>query len=303
MQLNMSEYDDDMGFDIEEMNSLANSINSFQNGNGNGNVRRGNIEPENNIRITPKKKISFEDSVMNDTSKNSKQNVGPTPRQTTKQPIANPIADYIQKMLAKKEQEVRAPFQKQERQERQERQEPQRQERQEPQRQERQEPQRQINTPSSVKATRMSTPIIDNKPVIEDLQKPRLTFDDILAKMNITVKNGTLHHLNDTVQAPQQNSNPNVKHVPLKPEITKENSYIYNKYFKDYMKEDKEQTILVPKTKEEYKRMLINQILDREIHRRKINQIKPKTMALNTQNIQISHRFGAVPNKLFGFSR
>ena len=292
MQLNMSEYDDDMGFYIEEMNSLANSINSFQNGNGNGNgngnVRRGNIEPENNIRITPKKKISFEDSVMNDTSKNSKQNVGPTPRQTTKQPIANPIADYIQKMLAKKEQEVRAPFQQQI---------------QEPQRQERQEPQRQINTPSSVKATRMSTPIIDNKPVIEDLQKPRLTFDDILAKMNITVKNGTLHHLNDTVQAPQQNSNPNVKHVPLKPEITKENSYIYNKYFKDYMKEDKEQTILVPKTKEEYKRMLINQILDREIHRRKINQIKPKTMALNTQNIQISHRFGAVPNKLFGFSR
>ena len=292
MQLNINNYDDN-SFDIEEMNNLASSINNFQNNNTHNNNthnnnthnnNRYNTDPENNIRIQ-KKQIRFEEP------NNNSSFVGPSPRQVPKQPIANPIANYVQQMLEKKESEARGLKMETGKS----------QKILEPVNKKILEPVNQINQINQIKSTRVAIPVINNTNKNTNSQQSGLTYDDILKKMNIVVVNGTLHHLNDSIQQPQSNNNSNLN-LNLKPEITKENSYIYNKYFKDYMKPSYEQTVLVPKTKEEYKRMLINQILDREIQRRKINEIKPKSM-LNTQNIHVSPRFGTVPNKLFSFSR
>jgi hypothetical protein len=75
-----------------------------------------------------------------------------------------------------------------------------------------------------------------------------------------------------------------------------QNSYIYNKYFKDELQP--QNTIRRPRTKEEYTRMLLLDILQKQ----RINQIKSKKLIMPTTNIHMAEQRPNNMNKLFHFS-
>ena len=128
--------------------------------------------------------------------------------------------------------------------------------------------------------------------------KPRVSYDDILAKMGMYVDNGKLHLSNEkSCNKPMECSK--VKCSLLKESIsnnnniqipqnytTPQNSYIYNKYFKDQLKPADEP--IIPKTLEEYKRMLLKKIVENKIQRQRIRQIKSTKLIMPTTNINIA---------------
>lgn len=151
-------------------------------------------------------------------------------------------------------------------------------------------------------------------------KKKKVTFDDILTNMNLVVnKSGVLQFMapnQDQVQQqypvqnnqyPVQNNQypvQNKKYPVQNPrlvEIKKEqiepavkHSYIYNKYFKDYQDANPPVPELkVPKTKEEYLKMLVEERLRQIEERKRISQIKSTRMLFTTNvgnqgNIQAS---------------
>jgi hypothetical protein len=102
-------------------------------------------------------------------------------------------------------------------------------------------------------------------------------------------------------QVPQNYPKPKFVPAPQKPNepldpIVK-HSYIYNKYFKDYVDQTIEKSgPRVPKTLEEYKQMVLEDKIKAIQHKRMIEQIKPKKMmftsnpgmSLNPSNINAS---------------
>lgn len=125
------------------------------------------------------------------------------------------------------------------------------------------------------------------------LQKLKISYDEILSKMGMFVSNGKLHLIDDKNIQTQQHSI-NANNIP-------NNSYIYNKYFKDEIKTDN--SIRKPKTLEEYKMMVINDYLQR--HR--IKQMKTRKLLMPTSNINMydgsSENFTDLQNKFFNFSK
>ena len=151
-------------------------------------------------------------------------------------------------------------------------------------------------------------------------KKKKVTFDDILTNMNLVVnKSGVLQFMapnQDQVQQqyPAQNNQYQVQNNqypvqnkkypvqnPRLVEIKKEqiepavkHSYIYNKYFKDYQDANPPVPELkVPKTKEEYLKMLVEERLRQIEERKRISQIKSTRMLFTTNvgnqgNIQAS---------------
>ena len=137
-------------------------------------------------------------------------------------------------------------------------------------------------------------------------KKKKVTFDDILTNMNLVVnKSGVLQfmtHNQDQSTTPQNNQySPQNNQYPVRKnqhtlqnprlvEIKKEqiepavkHSYIYNKYFKDYrdanplVPETK-----VPKTKEEYLKMLVEERIRQFEERKRISQIKSTQLLFTT---------------------
>ena len=104
-------------------------------------------------------------------------------------------------------------------------------------------------------------------------KKKKVSFDDILSNMNLTVdSNGVLKHIGRELTPqylhPQQPLDPSVK-----------NSYIYNKYFKDYQDEYiSTPEIKVPKTMEEYKKMVLEERIKQFNQKKRISQIKSTKM-------------------------
>jgi hypothetical protein len=109
--------------------------------------------------------------------------------------------------------------------------------------------------------------------------KKKVSFDDILTNMNLVVnKKGELQRM-DLKEAPQYQEHPYQEHQqqPLHRELTQ--SYIYNKYFKDYSRANTEPVApRVPKTMEEYKQMLLDDKINALEHKKRMEQIKPKKM-------------------------
>jgi hypothetical protein len=123
-------------------------------------------------------------------------------------------------------------------------------------------------------------------------EKPKISYEDILSKMGMLVSNGKLHlvdrnstplHLQQQMSkqmnkntAPEQYEErhydkqyrPQVKQQEYRQEQVPQNSYIFNKYFKDELKP--EETIRRPRTLQEYKIMLLQDHLQRQ----RIKQIK-----------------------------
>ena len=266
MQLNMSELND-YPFDMDDMNNLATSINNLQQDNKNG-----VLDPENKFLLRKKK--------VNVSSKEEQfANLGPAPRQSVKPSVSNPIAEHIRKMIEEKKHLLNKPPPV-------------------------------INYQNQNQNQRQSQPIKNNTTTVAPVptQSRTLTYEDILEKMNVIVKDGNLYYNKNHVKS--ENNETNSQHVQqrqqtsINSQIPKENNYIYNKYFKQHLQEEKAPVILVPKTKEEYKRMLVDQIINREVERRKIAKIKPKNMLFNNGNsVNLTGGIAVAPNNLFKFNR
>ena len=136
------------------------------------------------------------------------------------------------------------------------------------------------------------------KPIVEKKNTKKVSFDDILTNMNLVVnEKGVLQFMAPLTEEPVYPSTytyyPNqharqirVNKQQLEPEL--KNSSIYNKYFKDYKDQTSQQSpsIRVPKTMEEYKRMLLEDKIKRIQERNRISKIKPtKLLFENTDNI------------------
>jgi hypothetical protein len=77
-----------------------------------------------------------------------------------------------------------------------------------------------------------------------------------------------------------------------------QNSYIYNKLFKDQIQP--QNIVQKPRTLEEYKKMLIKDYLNRE----RVKQIKSTKLIMPTSNINISVGNSTnLQNKLFSLSK
>lgn len=154
-----------------------------------------------------------------------------------------------------------------------------------------------------------------------NIMKP-LTYDDILNSLNLKAKDGNLEFIEKT-QKPQpitvkKNVTFESPHSPplmssqltsqvninLKKDVPQEqfsgidkNSYIYNKYFKDYKDESAVEEPKKPMTREEY----IQEYNRRIYEKRRIEQIKSKKLMFsrgNDVNISISNPHHNL-NKLF----
>ena len=123
-------------------------------------------------------------------------------------------------------------------------------------------------------------------------EKKRVSFDDIMRNMNLVVsKTGVLQSIKQQPQKqqqypPQQYPQPNKevqvqKQGPVDPSV--KHSYIYNKYFKDYQDAaPAEPEIKVPKTKEEYFRMVAEERRRQIEEKIRISQIKSTKLMFTT---------------------
>ena len=144
-------------------------------------------------------------------------------------------------------------------------------------------------------------PIIKD-PIIKDLIiKPQISYEDILSKMGMFVSNGKLYlsdNNNHQSTQPLQSVKPQQQHQQQQyQQNIPPNSYIYNKYFKEDMQP--QDTIRRPMTRDEYKRMLLEDILQRQ----RIKEIKSTKLIMPTSNINIASRNSSNLNKLFNLTK
>jgi hypothetical protein len=145
----------------------------------------------------------------------------------------------------------------------------------------------------------------DNKPDHSAQKKARFSYDDILSSLNLVVQNGVLKQIQVKPTACQiQNQNQHQpkdqKSVTFDPQV--KNSYIYNKYFKDYTQPGMPMEPEVPLTPEQRKQQAIKDYLERVAARKRIEQIKSRKLLFNTNNIHVAPNNGNL-NKLFRFNR
>jgi hypothetical protein len=126
--------------------------------------------------------------------------------------------------------------------------------------------------------------------IVNDIEAPthlssKISYEDILSKMNMFVSNGKLH-LIDRSKLEPANVNAN----------NDQNSYIFNKYFKD----EKQTTnnIRKPKTFHEYKMMVIDDYIERE----RIKRLKTRKLIIPSLSENYAHITKA-ENKLFNLQK
>lgn len=125
------------------------------------------------------------------------------------------------------------------------------------------------------------------------VEEPKVSYDDILSKMGMFVADGKLHLGKN--QNKLENKNQKQEEVPQ----VSDNSYIYNKYFNNDLSKS-EPTVRVPKNLQEYRDMLIHDIIQKQ----RIKQIKSTKLFLPTQNIHFAPNTNGNMNlnRLFNFS-
>lgn len=160
------------------------------------------------------------------------------------------------------------------------------------------EPIKPINQPIPRENAKMVRPKIQNK-------QPQISYEDIMAKMGMFVANGKLHLMDNNPEGYQQIKNIHQQQQQQQQQKQQQNqytnipqnSYIYNKYFKEELQPQNE--IRRPMTFHEYKR----KVLENFMQRQRINQIKSRKLLIPTANINISAVNSANLNKLFYFSK
>ena len=157
--------------------------------------------------------------------------------------------------------------------------------------------------------------------------EPLFTHDDILKKLNVIMQNGQIYKNNLETQ---NNTFINKKQPFLQtkqgqtekwPETqqvfekmnnsgqTNDNSYIYNKYFKNKSQQSQktEIQILRPKNIQEYKKMLLQQAIEKHNKRVYLNNVKSKKLQFgidtNPQIQKIQLNNGQSQNNIFGLKK
>ncbi len=131
----------------------------------------------------------------------------------------------------------------------------------------------------------------NNKPITN-----KLSYEDIMRNMGITEYNGKLYFLGNSTNTNTNIQKLNQENIPPEQNKYIHNSYIYNKYFKDYIKPDDNNK---PQNIYEYRNMLIKQI----INNYKIKQIKNGKIKVPIDtniNYDLTYK---EENKLFDFSK
>jgi hypothetical protein len=157
----------------------------------------------------------------------------------------------------------------------------------------------------SLKPLHQSFPKANSKRIRTQVanQGPKISFDDILSKMGTFVSDGKLHLVDRNAlpqqQQPKQLQQQYQQQQQLQQAETNipQNSYIYNKYFKDNMQQH--DTIRKPKTLQEYKIMVIKDYIQAQ----RIKQMKSTKLIMPTSNINMSSGHSSNLNKLFNFSK
>jgi len=128
----------------------------------------------------------------------------------------------------------------------------------------------------------------------KNVNKPKISYEDILSKMGMFVSDGKLH-LVDKKSVSFKNDaegteNQVITNIP-------QNSYIHNKYFKNELQVQNTIVPAPPKTLQEYKK----RVLENYIERLRINQIKSKKLLMPTSNISMATGNSSNLNKFFKF--
>lgn len=155
---------------------------------------------------------------------------------------------------------------------------------------------------NSATASEIKSSVRYNAPLTKNIekQKKRISYDDILSSMNTVVINGKLEFISkDKMNNIIENERPNTgsfkKKVsfndPQQPmQQVNKNSYIYNKFFKDYkdprQNQYEDEVPQRPLTKKE----LINQIIINRIkdvnERNRIAEVKSTKLLFNNNNMR-----------------
>lgn len=117
----------------------------------------------------------------------------------------------------------------------------------------------------------------------------KMTYDDILSSLNLVVSSdGVLQYMN--VKSDKMNNLVEDKQA-IKKVVTNDkidpyvkNSFIYNKYFKDYKDELVNEAPRIPLTQEEYKKMVVENLINKIHQKKRISQIKSKKLLFNNNN-------------------
>jgi len=153
-------------------------------------------------------------------------------------------------------------------------------------------PTRQINTKETAK-------------IVRPRPAPQISYEDIMSKMGMFVADGKLHLMDNNPQGyqqiknyqQQQNQQQNQQKQQQNQANIPQNSYIYNKLFKEELRPQNE--IRRPITAQEYKR----KVLENFIQSQRIREMKSRKLLMPTANINISLGNSGNLNKLFNFSK
>jgi len=158
------------------------------------------------------------------------------------------------------------------------------------------------NKPTHQKLPRENSKIVRQK--IPN-PKPTISYEDILSKMGMFVADGQLHLMDNNPQRHREIAN-TIKNSQQQERYNQQeqyqnnipqNSYIYNKYFKEEIRQEDNNSR--PMTLTEYKKRLV----ENYIQKQRINQIKSRKLIMPTSNINIAPGNSANLNKLFSFPK
>jgi hypothetical protein len=151
----------------------------------------------------------------------------------------------------------------------------------------------------------------------ENKKKKKVTYDDILSSLNLVVApNGVLQYMSTKPNTfnregdyeeekyevkPKSILKKTVYHNEEKIEPQVKHSYIFNKYFKNYKEPNAIEEPLKPMTREEYQKMVIEDLIKRKLAQKRVAQIKSKKMAFTNNNNQTIYASKNNLNHLFRF--
>jgi hypothetical protein len=113
------------------------------------------------------------------------------------------------------------------------------------------------------------------EPAVNKKTSKKVSYNDILSSLNMVVSKGVLQFANPTTPPP-----PVMQTTMTSPHTPIQNSYIHNKYFKDYLEPNAAPIQNKPPTRAEYLKYLQNQ--------QQIARVKSKKLLFNTQHIAVS---------------
>jgi hypothetical protein len=160
------------------------------------------------------------------------------------------------------------------------------------------------------KGVQFEEPIKENAKMVRPRPAPQISYEDIMSKMGMFVADGKLHLMDNNPQGYQQIKNyqknnqqqqqqqqQQQHNQPNNQQNIPQNSYIYNKLFKEELRPQNE--IRRPMTAQEYKR----KVLENFIQSQRIREMKSRKLLMPTSNINISSGNSGNLNKLFNFSK